>query len=215
MDALAGSPGRGVLVPNGVDQERFQPRPRQSARDELGLDAAAPVVLVVGHLIARKDPQLALEAAAAMGAVPPTVVFVGTGALEPVLRARAAELGLAEHVRFEGALPPERLERWYAAADCLLLCSHREGRPNVVIEALACGRPVVATRAGGTAELLAGIDGALADSRDPAELGRRVSAVLESPPDPDALRAQVAHLSWEASAEILEELLRSALEDAA
>jgi glycosyltransferase involved in cell wall biosynthesis len=214
MDELAGAPGRGRLVPNGVDTELFAPVSREQARTKLGRAPGERLVLVVGHLIPRKDPLLALET---LHAIAPELratlrgVFIGRGPLEDAVRARAKELGLAERIELVGEQPPERLATWYSAADVLLLTSSREGRPNVVLEALACGTPVLATDAGGTRELLAGLDGMLATSREPAQLARELEALFRREPDREALRRHVAPLSWSASLETLEACLRDAL----
>lgn len=211
MDDLGGIPGRGVLVPNGVDLERFAPRDRAACRAELGLDPEGQLVLVVGHLIERKDPRLALRAFAAGASPGARLVFLGRGPLEELLRQEAAELGLAQRVSLLGERGPEQLSAWYGACDLLLLCSTREGRPNVVLEALASGRAVLATQAGGTAELLEGLDGALASTREAAELGALLRAQLAHPAPPERLRAQVTDLSWEASFTRLESCLAAAV----
>jgi glycosyltransferase involved in cell wall biosynthesis len=212
MDRLAGEP-RGVLVPNGVDLELFAPRDRSALRAELGLAGAQRVVLVVGHLIERKDPLLALSAFLAWTkSTSPhaKLVFVGRGPLEGAVRAAATAAGMAHAVELAGELAPATLAKWYAAADALLLTSSREGRPNVVLEALASGLPVVATRAGGTAELLAGLPNALAGTRDAEEIGRLLALTLAAPPPPAELRARVEALSWASGLTALEALLERA-----
>ncbi|MCC6407312.1 MAG: glycosyltransferase [Planctomycetes bacterium] len=212
MDELAGA-RRGVLVPNGVDLTLFAPRDRNALRAELGLDPALAVVLVVGHLIERKDPLLALRSFLAWtkSTAPfAKLVFIGRGPLEETVRAAAADAGMAHAVELAGEKPPSELAKWYGAADALLLTSSREGRPNVVLEALASGLPVVATRAGGTAELLEGLPHALAGTRDADEIGRLLAFVLRERPAPELLRARVAELSWNAGLATLERLLESA-----
>jgi glycosyltransferase involved in cell wall biosynthesis len=208
MDRLAGCPGVGRLVPNGVDGELFRPRERAECRRALELEPDGPLVAVVGHLIPRKDPLLALESfrlGAPQGA---RIVFAGRGVLDDELRA-AAGADLGTRVRLLGERKPEQLAQVYGACDLLLLTSTREGRPNVVLEALASGRPVLATRAGGTAEL---IDDprCLSASRDPAELGKMLAHLLSDPPLPETLTARVSHLTWDASLDALEALLEEA-----
>ena len=101
------------------------------------------------------------------------------------------------------------------AADLLLLTSRREGRPNVVLEALASGRPVLATDAGGTRELLEERNAAmLARTREPGALGRQLSTLLATPLEPAALASSVAHLTWDAALETLERCLEAAVADA-
>jgi glycosyltransferase involved in cell wall biosynthesis len=215
MDELGGAPGRGVLVPNGVDARLFHPRPKAGARAELGLAPEGRLVLVCGHLIERKDPLLALEVFARAAGESDRLVFIGRGLLEAALHAAIRAHGLAARVELRGEVPPEDLARWYAAADLLLLTSRREGRPNVVLEALACGRPVLATDAGGTSEVLGARSAAmLARTREPEALAAQLRELLEAPHDPTALAASVAHLSWEASLAALERCLESARQEA-
>lgn len=211
MDRLAGSGARGRLVPNGVDTETFRPGDRRAARASLGLAGAGPLVLVVGHLIPRKDPLLAL--AVFRGGAPPDarLCFVGRGPLAGELRRAVAAAGLEARVAIVGEAPPETLASYYRAADALLLTSHREGRPNVVLEALASGLPVVATAVGGTPELLADLPGSLAPDGDVDALAARLAAVLADPPEPAACRAAVAGLSWSASLDALDAALTEAL----
>jgi glycosyltransferase involved in cell wall biosynthesis len=211
MDRVAGRPGVGVLVPNGVDTTIFHPRERSVAREHLQLDARAPLVLVVGHLIPRKDPLLALEAFARGAPQDAHLVFVGRGMLEEELRGEIANRGLLARVSLAGERSPAELAHWYAAADLVLLTSRREGRPNVVLEALASGRPVLATDVGGTSELLSDVR-MLAPSREASVLARRIGELLATRFEPAELARSVAHLSWEASLSAMERALDGARE---
>jgi teichuronic acid biosynthesis glycosyltransferase TuaC len=217
MDELGGAPGRGRLVPNGVDTRTFHLRERGACRARLGLAPAGLLVLVVGHLIERKDPELALAAFARFAERAPAarLAFVGRGPLEGALRAETRRLGLEARVAFAGEVAPEALVDWYGACDVLLLTSRREGRPNVVLEALACGRSVLATAAGGTGELLEGLEDSLVDARDPELLAQRLERLCAAPPDALALRARTSAFGWDASCAALEACLREALGAAA
>ena len=130
-------------------------------------------------------------------------------------------LGLARERRAEervhclGEVQPEQLALWYGACNALLLTSRREGRPNVVLEALSSGRPVLATSAGGTAELLEGLDGMLVPTRDEGILAQGLQRLLQTAFDPQELRSRVADLSWSASSERLEACLERACAEAA
>ena len=97
---------------------------------------------------------------------------------------------------------------WYRAANLLLLTSRREGRPNVVLEALSAGCPVLATSAGGTGELISD-PRMLASTRDPEQLGKMLRELLDTPPDSISLRSTVGHLSWAASIDALEGVLEA------
>jgi glycosyltransferase involved in cell wall biosynthesis len=168
---------------------------------------------VVGHLIERKDPLLALEVVArlrASAAPNARLVYVGRGALESDLRAAVASRGFEAWVSLAGEAAPDVLARWYNAADALLLTSRREGRPNVVLEALASGLPVLATDAGGTAELFAGDARMLARTREPQALAAQLAALLAAPRDSAALRALAQRWSWDLAFTALEALLERA-----
>ena len=207
-EARAARPtGARVLTPNGVDGGAFCPGDRAEARARVGEPADGELVVVIGHLIARKDPLLALRAFHAAGRSAARLVFVGRGPLASDLRAEAERLGIGDRVSVAGERPPEELVDWYRAANALLLTSSREGRPNVVLEALSSGCPVLATAAGGTAEVLPDHGRMLARTRRPEDLGQMLSDLLDSPPAPGGLRAAGEPLSWAASLDALEALL--------
>jgi glycosyltransferase involved in cell wall biosynthesis len=216
LDRFSERPGKGRVVPNGVDLELFQIRPKRGIRWELGIPLDARLILVVGHLIPRKDPMLALETFAAIerSLQAPQIAFIGDGPLRDQIRARARQLGMAHQLSIGGELPPESLAEWYSAADCLLLCSSWEGRPNVVLEALASGLPVLATHSQGSAELLGRFPEMIVDSRDPDRLGRSLRSLLAAPPDSEALRGAALPFSWEKSCKTLEACLDDAVHGA-
>lgn len=159
------------VLRNGVDLDKFRPSDRAMARSSIGL-VQSKILLSVGYLIERKGHHVIIEA---MRHLPDWhLVIVGDGELRQSLRQQAVDAGVADRVQFIGAVPQRELPSYYCAADIVVLASSREGMPNVVLEALACGTPVLATRAWGTPEILA-------DSRAGALLGSRTpEAVVES-----------------------------------
>ncbi len=208
--AVAGLPRSRVAdVRNGVDLERFRPGERAAARQALALPAEGRLVLGVGRLLAAKGFHLAAQALAAL---PPDVclVLVGEGpdraAIERVAPAR---------VRCLGPLPPERVALAYQAADVLVLPSEREGWPNVITEALACGLPVVATRVGGNAQILGDpvprALGAWIERRDPDGVAAALCTVLAAPPDRAAVRAFAQRYGWDEPVRLLVDTFRRAL----
>ena len=210
MVELGGPKPIQALTPNGVDAAHFTPGPRAAARRRLGQGSEGSLVLCVGHLIERKDPLLALGAFAAAAPSDARLVYVGRGPLSDAVEREARALGIGERVSLLGERPPEELVDWYRAADLLLLTSHREGRPNVVLEALSSGCPVLATRAGGTGELVAD-PRMLCMGRSPEVLGEMLAVLLASPPRPEELRQSVQHLTWAASLDALEGVLGEAV----
>jgi teichuronic acid biosynthesis glycosyltransferase TuaC len=191
-----GVPGSRIQVlRNGVDLHLFAPQDCAAARRDLGLDAAGPVVLSVGSLIPRKGHDLAIRAAAAIPEV--TLVIVGEGPEAIALERLAEQLGSRERVRFLGSMPQKRLAAVYSAADALVLASSREGLPNVVLEALACGTPVVATAVWGTPEIMAcpGV-GRLVEQRTPEAITTTLRDILADSPARAAVRAYAERFAW-------------------
>ena len=113
------------------------------------------------------------------------------------LQTMACSLGLADAVRFAGAVPQAELARWYSAADLLLLASSREGWPNVLLEAMACGTPVVASRVGGVAEVVSSsLLGAAVPILNAGQLAHAVLEVLATLPDRAAIRRHAQDMGW-------------------
>ncbi len=169
--ALGASEERVHLVRNGVDTALFAPGDGAAARESLGIEPGAELVLFVGNLVEVKGPDILLRAFARLAHQRPRLrcAFVGAGPLERRLRSLSGEVGVSDRVRFAGSRPLAELPMWYRAADCLVLPSRSEGIPNVLLEASACGTPWVAARVGGVPEIAppeslvpAGDEGALA-----------------------------------------------------
>jgi glycosyltransferase involved in cell wall biosynthesis len=153
------------------------------------------VVLSVGQLIPRKGHDLVLQAVAQLPEA--TLVIVGEGPEADGLRRLARRLGATERTRFLGAMPQERLATVYNAAEVLVLASSREGLPNVLLEALACGTPVVATAVWGTPEVVAApVAGRLVEQRTPEALGMAIRDLLADPPARAAVRAYALRFAW-------------------
>ncbi|HUA82026.1 MAG TPA: glycosyltransferase [Dyella sp.] len=153
---LGTEPSNVHVIYNGVDASIFSPESRAKSRARLGLSTYAPLLLFVGNLKASKGCLDLLEAFPALLAAQPTarLIYVGTGAARAALLERAKALGCLDHVEMAGAVAHAELGDWFRAADFLCLPSHNEGVPNVVLEAMACGTPVIATRVGGIPEVV-------------------------------------------------------------
>lgn len=173
-------------IPNGIpvaEDAPGGPAARAAARVALGLPADVPVILAVGRLVELKGHAYLIEAlarvrAAHAGAV---LAIAGDGPLRADLAARAAALGIQDHVRLLGNLADVRPA--YQAADVFAHSSTIEGLPLVVIEAMAHGLPVVATRVGGVPEaVVEGRTGWLVPPRDADALAARLTALLADRP---------------------------------
>ncbi len=190
-----GAPADRVRVlRNGVDTTLFQPLDRAAARARLGL--AGPALLSVGHLIERKGHDRVIAALTHLPGV--SLLIAGEGPLRAALQAGAARLGLAHRVRFLGAVPHAELAAVYGAADALVLASSREGWANVLLEAMACGTPVVASPIPGNPEVVRARDaGVIAPDRTPAGIAAAVRDLLAAPPDRAATRRYAEGFGWE------------------
>ncbi|MDX6749970.1 glycosyltransferase [Geminicoccaceae bacterium 1502E] len=203
---LGADPGRVQVLRNGVDLDLFRPLPREALRARLGIEG--PCLLAVGQLIPRKRPGLLVEALPMLPGV--QLLFAGEGPLRGELEAAAAGLGVAARVRFLGAVPHERLPEIYNAADCLALVSEREGWANVLLEAMACGTPVVASAVWGTPEVVTAPEaGCLLQRCDPPAIAAAVRALLAAAPARAATRRYAEGFGWEATTRGQLELFRS------
>ncbi|WP_437971576.1 glycosyltransferase family 4 protein [Sorangium sp. So ce260] len=223
LAALGAPKDRAVLVRNGVDRALFRPADRGAARRELGLPERGRVVTFVGSVLREKgihELLRAFEALDADGGEPVHLVVVGDGpereAVEQAALRRDRAGGSAGardgrgRIIAVGARPLSQVARHLAATDLLALPSWAEGTPNVVLEALAAARPVVATRVGGIPDVVTpGRTGLLVPPRDAGALGRALRDALARRWD-DRAFADAAPPSWEESAEALRRLLARA-----
>ncbi len=184
------SPDKITTLRNGVDTERFVPT------GERAKQAAPKVLLFVGWLIPRKRPDLVLKAASKLPNV--LVRFVGIGPDEKRLRKLAFELGIEQRVQFLGQQPPEAMPAHFTAADVLMLPSEREGWANVLLEAMACGTPVVSSAVDGALDLVTVPEaGRLVENNDPEAYASAIRDLLASPPDRTRVRAYARNFSWQ------------------
>jgi glycosyltransferase involved in cell wall biosynthesis len=183
---------------NGVDLERFVPEDRAEARRRLGLPVEGRYLLSVGHLIERKGHHIAIEALPHLPGV--TLLIAGAGPEEAALRDLARRVGVADRLRWAGVVPQTELKWWYSAADVLALCSSREGWANVLLEAMACGTPVIATNIWGTPEVVSTpAAGVLMDRLDAQALAAAWVQLHTQLPTREATRAHAQTFSWDAT----------------
>jgi glycosyltransferase involved in cell wall biosynthesis len=164
-------PERTVVIPNAVDVRAAQPA---------ALAGRPPRLVWVGRLAEPKDPFTLVDALALLRGVPLRLEIIGDGPLRAAVEERVHRCGLEDVVTFAGLREdvPARL----AAADAFVLSSHSEGAPMCLLEAMAAGLPIVATAAGGVAELVDdGVTGVLVPPADPERLARALEAVATDP----------------------------------
>jgi glycosyltransferase involved in cell wall biosynthesis len=198
------------LVPNGVDTRLFFPRDRAGMRERLGLPHDRPLILFVGRLEPQKGLEELLLAFERVRTSRPDAMLalVGTGVLASRVKALQARWGDALHA--PGPRPLAEVAEWMGAADLFTLPSWNEGTPNVVLEALASGRPAVGTRVGGIPDVLASPDaGILVNARDASDLARGLLEGLARTWDQAKILA-AGPCSWNQSAQRLWDVLESA-----
>lgn len=184
---LGADPARVRMIPNGVDTHVFYPRDRARCRRKWGIPDTARVVLSAGALIERKGHHLTAAAVrrAQEAGIEAMLLIAGgpgrEGNFEQPLRKRIEELGLRDSARLLGRVSAEQMAELMSASDVLALASSREGWPNVVHEALACGTPVVATDVGSCRDLLpSAVYGVLVRPGDQAALEQALAAALRT-----------------------------------
>jgi glycosyltransferase involved in cell wall biosynthesis len=169
------------VVHHGIDEQAVLrgPEARGAARQALAIDPDAPALVTVANFVPKKDHATLLEAAGLLAADHPGLAWVllGAGPLEDDLRRRAADLGVAEVVRFAGSR--DDVQALLPAFDAFVLTSRHEGLPIAMLEAMAAGVPVVATDVGGVGEALRpGAEGLLTPPADPQATAVAVDKVL-------------------------------------
>ena len=207
------------VVANGVD-ERFHPADVAASRAELGLPTTGVIALFVGLLVPVKGLDLLFDALQRLADLSLTCVLVGDGPLREHLDDRVQTEGMEGRVQFVGRRLAREIPCWMTAANLLVLPSLSEGRPNVVLEAQACGLPVVATAVGGTPELIEdGVNGLLVA---PGDVGTLAVALRRVVTDCDlrrrlgcAARERIVRggFSWDATAARTREIYDSVLGD--
>jgi teichuronic acid biosynthesis glycosyltransferase TuaC len=192
------------VIHNAIDRGQFCPADKHEARRELGLDLDAPIVISVGHLIRRKRHNVLLEAFAEVrSAIPAARLFIiGNDAAEPEyareLYLRGARPDLAEAVTYLGNLPAREVSKYLAASDVFALATQREGCCNAILEALACGLPVVTTDAGDNRWFVEdGKNGYIVPVDNPAETATAIKSVLTRTDwDRRKISAELNVLDW-------------------
>jgi teichuronic acid biosynthesis glycosyltransferase TuaC len=201
---LGASPSRVRVIGNGVDTTRFRPVDRLAARRELGLAERGPLVISVGHLARVKGFHLLLRALPGVAVALPALRFVivggpaaSSGGYPARLANEIATLDLTDRVTITGVVPPDRVALWLNAADLFVLASEREGSPNVLREALACGCPVVASDVGDARQIVRPDAGFIVSERNvPAQWRDAILNALRTTWDRGAIRSDAERYSW-------------------
>lgn len=209
--------GKISVIPNGVDSAKFKRIPQAEAREALGLPTNHKIVISVGGLNPVKGFDLLIRAFKVLlhqqSRRDYSLVIVGEGPMRKQLEELIAEQGLNSHVRLPGMVPHSDLHRWYSAADVFCLASEREGHPNVILEALACERPVVGAAVGGIPEILVNDEIGLLTRRDADVLASRIREAIEKQWNFAAIGQYAKSFTWTVIATKVSEVFDSVVGD--
>lgn len=204
-----------LVVGNGVDAVKYGPVDRCEARRSLGLPEDARVLVTVGGLVERKGFHRVIECLPELLKRHPTLHYLAVGSAGPegdysgVLHAQVDRLDLAGRVHFVGALPPDGVCRALSASDVFVLSSRNEGWANVLLEAMACGLPAVASDVGGNAEVVRRPDlGTIVPFGDHALLLSALNEALETAWDRVGIRQYAEQNDWQVRVDVLVEEFR-------
>jgi len=196
LTELGASAEKITVLRNGVDLNVFRMKDRDALRAKLGLTGF--VLASVGHLIERKGHHFVVEALA--GLPDASLLIAGTGPERQNLEALVTRLGVGDRVRFLGNLDQPSLSDVYNCADGLVLASSREGWANVLLEAMACGTPVIGTAVWGTPEVIARPEaGILLKNRDANSIVEAAHALRQHLPERLATRRYAEQFDWQAT----------------
>jgi glycosyltransferase involved in cell wall biosynthesis len=203
-----------AVIPNGVDSGRFHPIPKEEARATLGLPPG-PMVLCVGHLNANKGFHLVVDAVASLAAEGGMkelhLAIVGDGPFRAELERTIRARGATDRVRLVGHTSHDALRLWYGAADVFCLASEMEGMPNAVLEALACGVPVVATAAGGIPEIITSTEIGILSERNGSALASALGTALGRSWDRAKIAAVARERTWDRTAAVVRRVFEKVL----
>lgn len=158
--ALGADAAKFTVIGNGIDTEKFKPTVKAEAKKMLNIDPVTKVLITVGGLVERKGFHRVIACLPELLKQHPKLLYLivgganAEGNYQPQICALAEKLSVTEHIRFLGSLKPEELSLPLSAADAFVLSSSNEGWANVILEAMACGTPVIASDVGGNAEVI-------------------------------------------------------------
>lgn len=201
-------------IPNGVSSKKFFPRDSAMCRAHVGLDPGEEMVLYLGRFSDEKGVDTLIDALALVRKRWGRILklhLVGDGPLRGRLAEQAGRLGLWKQVQFHEPCPHDEVPMWLGAATVSCLPSRREGMPNVVLEALACGRPVIASCVGGVPDLIrAGANGYLCEPGSARDFADALNTAMSGSWNASEIAGGVSSQTWErVAADYVREYIRA------
>lgn len=197
------SPGKIAVIPNGINPDAFAPIDRALARAHLGLPAGGRIVLSVGRLHQSKGFPVLVEAVGRLKRQFPDLhlYIVGSSDHEadagPAIQQAAARHRITDRLHLVGAQDPSLLRYWYSAADVFCLATQREGSANVLLEAMACGRPCITTPVGGNPDVVSSEAVGILAAPDIESMTAALAAGLARRWDAEKISQYGRHRTWQ------------------
>jgi glycosyltransferase involved in cell wall biosynthesis len=205
-------PALATVIGNGVDLHRFKPVSRSSARQQLGMRQDAIILVAIGALIPRKGLHFLIPAFARTARANHYLYIVGEGDQRRELQALAEQHNVSDRIFMIGVRPNEELNLWFSAANLSCLVSSREGWPNVLLESMACGTPVLATRVWGVPEVVVSSNLGILVDQNVDSIVKGLQDGLERQWDRELLIEHARSRTWDIVAEELEQYMFQRLE---
>ena len=205
------------VIPNGIDPQNFFPLNQEKCQKKLTLSTDKEYLLTVGGLIERKGIHLLIDALCLLkeqGKLNFITLIIGKGELQSLLERKIVDNSLEDWVQLVGHVSNSDLVDWYNAADLFFLGSSREGWPNVVCEAQACGVPVVATPANGIPEILDSEELGIMVERTPEDFSRGILQAFSRDWNRQHIAFKGQQRTWKNVANEVHELFTAVLNNA-
>ena len=202
------------IIPNGFRSDLFYPIPKDRARKKLNLSINKKIILNVGNLVEVKGHEYLILAIKEILKRRKDVmcIIVGSGELKKGLEKLVKKLNLQDHIKFVGAKPHEEIPLWMNACDVFVLPSLKESFGIVQIEAMACGKPIVATHNGGSEEIIKEKTGILVEPRNPKQLKEALNKALDKEWNGQKIVEYSKRFSWEEIVKKILDIYRETLE---
>jgi len=205
-----------VSIPNGFDEKKFYRMDKDKCREKLNLPQDRKIILTISNLVEVKGHKYLIEAMKEIVKKRRDILclIIGSGNLKTMLENQIKELGLEEFVKLLGGRPHNEIAFWMNACDLFVLPSLSESFGIVQIEAMACGKPVVATKNGGSEEIITSEDyGLLCEPANPKELAEKILVALNKNWDEEYILNYAKQFTWEKIAKEIIRVYKDVMED--